>query len=190
MSRARWVFITLGLFRLRTLNIQRFGFHLLNHIWSWFCLQLILSAPSETAFFGVDEIRKKKKEENRERKNLLNALWFVGLTKGGQFEVWHLDRQRFLLDPFTEGVESTRENSVCLSVCLSVITFSFSKYFPLFPSSLLLSSPDQFRRMAPWEIQHGQQFLLDPSTEGVESTRENSAYLSVCLSVITFSFSK
>ena len=51
-----------------------------------------MSAPSETAFFGVDDIRKKKKEENRKRKNLLNALWFVGLTKGGQFEEWHLER--------------------------------------------------------------------------------------------------
>ena len=27
-----------------------------------------------------------------------------------------------------EGVESTRGNSVCLSVCLSVITFSFFEY--------------------------------------------------------------
>ena len=37
----------------------------------------------------------------------------------------------FSLDPFTEGVGSTRGNSVCLSVCFSVINFSFSNY-PMF----------------------------------------------------------
>ena len=34
----------------------------------------------------------------------------------------------FYSTPSTEGVESTRGNSVCLWVCLSVITFSFFEY--------------------------------------------------------------
>ena len=55
-----------------------------------------MSGPSETAFFGEGEINLmrsgKRRKKKIERKNLLNALWFVGLTKGGQFEEWHLER--------------------------------------------------------------------------------------------------
>ena len=42
-----------------------------------------------------------------------------------------------------EGVECTRGNAVCLPLCLSIITFSFSKYylfFPLRPGGDLLRS--------------------------------------------------
>ena len=57
-------------------------------------------------------------------------------------------------------------------------TLNFRNMIPLFPSQCRVVS----------FVQGG--FYSPPSTEGVESTRGNSACLFVCLSVITFSFDK
>ena len=113
-----------------------------------------MSAPSETAFFGVDEINlmrsEKKKEEKIERKNLLNALWFVGLTKGGQFEVWHLERFHIVINFYSTRSQkgsSLQEKvlSVCLFVCpsslflLQIFSFVDLQFCNLFLKSSIVA---------------------------------------------------
>ena len=135
----------------------------------------------------------KKKEEKIERKNLLNALWFVGLTKGGQFEVWHLERFHIVINFYsTRSQKGSSLQEKVLSVCLFVCPSSLFPFPNIFLFFLLRSSSPPLTNFEVWHLERfnmiGQQFLLDPFTKGVESTRENSNCLSVCLSVITSSF--
>ena len=73
---------------------------------------------------------KDRKVPNGRGKSSCSGYWNVQTCRRSRWRSsWATGNKHvFYSTPSTEGVESTRGNSVCLCVCLSVITFSFYKY--------------------------------------------------------------
>ena len=95
--------------------------------------------------------RKKKKERE---KNLLNALWLVGLTKGGQFEVWHLERFHIVINFYsTRSQKGSSLQEKVLSVCLFVCPSSLFPSPNIFLFFLLRSSSPPLTNFEEWHLE-------------------------------------